>query len=227
MDCQPENCIVVLDDPVSSMDSNSMFFSSEYIRSVVQGCGQLFLLTHNYSFLRQVRRWQGLQPNEDTQEDREHNVKYFMLECRKSDRGRRSSLKLLDPLLLRFQSEYHFLFATIYRTSEQALDNTFENLYFMPNAARRLLEMFFAFRAPRTADKLGAAIDQCEFEDEVAKQRIKHFLNSHSHNQFIAEDDYELTSLAEIKTVLGDVLKMIEAIDGKHYTEMMKLATAK
>ena len=52
-----ENGIVVLDDPVSSLDANALFFAFSFIRERTEGAGQLFILTHNFSLLRQVRNW--------------------------------------------------------------------------------------------------------------------------------------------------------------------------
>ena len=52
-----ESGVVVLDDPVSSLDANAMYLAFGYIRERTQEAGQLFVLSHNFSFFRQVRNW--------------------------------------------------------------------------------------------------------------------------------------------------------------------------
>jgi wobble nucleotide-excising tRNase len=52
-----EDTIVVLDDPISSFDSNHLFGAFSYIREHCQPAKQLFVLTHNFGFFCHVRRW--------------------------------------------------------------------------------------------------------------------------------------------------------------------------
>ena len=49
--------VVVLDDPVSSLDANSLFLAFGFIRERTRDAGQLIVLTHNFSFFREMRNW--------------------------------------------------------------------------------------------------------------------------------------------------------------------------
>jgi energy-coupling factor transporter ATP-binding protein EcfA2 len=49
--------IVVIDDPVSSLDANSLFSAFGYMKERTKECGQLFILTHNFQFFRNVKNW--------------------------------------------------------------------------------------------------------------------------------------------------------------------------
>ena len=51
------NGVVVLDDPVSSLDANALFLAFGFIRERTQDSGQLFVLTHNFTFFRNVKNW--------------------------------------------------------------------------------------------------------------------------------------------------------------------------
>lgn len=44
------NGIVVIDDPVSSLDDNALFSAFAYMKERVKDSGQLFVMTHNFSF---------------------------------------------------------------------------------------------------------------------------------------------------------------------------------
>ena len=54
---EPANGIIVLDDPVSSLDANALFLAFGFIRERTKDAGQLFVLTHNFSFFRLIRNW--------------------------------------------------------------------------------------------------------------------------------------------------------------------------
>ena len=49
------NGVVVLDDPVSSLDANALFLAFGFIRERTQDAGEIFILTHNFSFFRNVK----------------------------------------------------------------------------------------------------------------------------------------------------------------------------
>ncbi|PKL57274.1 MAG: hypothetical protein CVV34_07400, partial [Methanomicrobiales archaeon HGW-Methanomicrobiales-5] len=52
-----EEGIVVIDDPISSLDSNSLHNAFEFMKNRTVLASQLFVLTHNFSFLREVNNW--------------------------------------------------------------------------------------------------------------------------------------------------------------------------
>jgi len=49
--------IVVIDDPVSSLDANALFSAFGYMKERTKEVHQLFILTHNFAFFRQVKNW--------------------------------------------------------------------------------------------------------------------------------------------------------------------------
>src|SRR5690606_22706809 len=49
--------LVVLDDPVSSLDANALFMAFGFIRRCVDEASQIIILTHNFAMFRQVRNW--------------------------------------------------------------------------------------------------------------------------------------------------------------------------
>lgn len=52
-----EDSILVIDDPVSSFDSNKLFSAYAYMKSNCDKAKQLFVLTHNYNFFSLVFGW--------------------------------------------------------------------------------------------------------------------------------------------------------------------------
>ena len=220
------NGVVVLDDPVSSLDSNSLFLAFGFIRERTQHSGQLFILTHNFTFFRNVKNWLHNMPGQRKTEVSNRPARLYMLEWQfATNTGRRlSTLRQLDPLLERYESEYHYLFARIFLESQNAQTTLSEN-YVLPNMARRLLEGFLAFRMPQTSGDLWRKLKDVQC-DEVMKTRILRFVNTHSHSDTIGEPEHDPSLLAEARPVLQDLLTLIETLDPDHYRAMEQLVNS-
>ena len=145
-----------------------------------------------------------------------------MLDCITDKGGRCAVIRPLDPLLEQYESEYHYLFARIYRAAHQESQVTLEENYVLPNMARRMLEAFLAFRQPQISGELWQKMQAVKF-DEAKKSRIYRFLNTYSHSSEIGEPEHDLTVLAESAPVLNDLLELIRFEDQAHYQAMIKL----
>ena len=49
--------IVVIDDPISSFDSNHLFHAYSFLKTNCENAKQLFVFTHNFTFFKLVRDW--------------------------------------------------------------------------------------------------------------------------------------------------------------------------
>jgi wobble nucleotide-excising tRNase len=97
--------IVVIDDPIASLDSVALFRAFEFIKERIKMVGQLFIMTHNHSFFRQVKEWFNDQNKID-----EKCSKHFYMLCDNADSTPRSScISMLDPLLSEYESEFRYL----------------------------------------------------------------------------------------------------------------------
>ena len=211
-----ETGVVVLDDPVSSLDANALYLAFGIVQSRLCDAGQIIVLTHNFTFFREVHNWFGHLPKAQKKLSR-----YYMLECSLTDGQRNSRLAPLDPLLLDYKSEYHFLFARVAQAAALS-PATLEQSYGLPNMARRLLEGFLEFRFPGVGQSMKARLDKVDF-DEGKKVRILSFLNAFSHGDEVDDGVHDLSLLAETSAVLNDVLALMEAEDPKHLTAMRAL----
>ena len=52
VDADAQNTIVILDDPISSFDSNFYYNAISYIREKTSQVGQTFIFTHKFSLLK-------------------------------------------------------------------------------------------------------------------------------------------------------------------------------
>ena len=218
------NGVIVLDDPVSSLDENSIFLAFGYIRQRTQDAAQLFVLTHNFTFFRLVRNWFNHLPGQGRSQVDRRPARFYMLERVFDSETRCTTIRPLDPLLELYESEYHYLFARVYRESSIAVGATLEHLFDLPNVARRLLESFLAFRRPQVSGDLWKKIQDSDF-DQNRSTRIIRFVHTHSHGDGISEPEHDLSLLGEARSVLDDVLAFIEYEDSGHYKAMIEVIT--
>lgn len=214
--------LVVLDDPVSSLDANALFLAFGHIRRCVDDAAQIIILTHNFAMFRQVRNWFHHLKDQDKRDFNRRPARFYMMDCSLTDQGRRSRIAPLDPLLEQFESEYHYLFARVYRRAKENAQTGLEENYIFPNMARRLLEAFLAFRRPQNAGGLRQKLQGIDF-DENKKLRILRFLHTHSHADAIVDPEHDPSALGEAKAVLTDLLALIQHEDAAHYDAMVTL----
>lgn len=224
--------IVVIDDPVSSLDANALFYAFSFIQDRTKDVGQLFITTHNFGFLRLVRTW--LFRVNKTKKKTKKGAQMYMLNCLGSSSGRRAELAALDPLLSEYESEYSYLFSQVVKGAGDSAGEI-EKFYHYPNIARRVLEAFLAFRLPNSAhtweenrfnSDMHGYLHELGF-DAAKTNRILNFLNAHSHNaRTDGSVDHDESILLETPAVLADVLELIEHADSNHFTEMKKLVSS-
>ena len=217
-----ENGVVVLDDPVSSLDANALFYAFGFIREHTEKSQQLFVLTHNFTFFQQVRNWFHYLKGQNKKDISQRPARFYMIDCVYDGSRRCSTISALDPLLEQYNSEYHYLFARIYRKVKGSTQGSLGENYVFPNMARRLLEAFLAFRQPQIEGKLSKKL-QLVHLDESKKTRILRFLNTHSHSGAVGETEHDPSILCEANAVLNDLLDLIQAEDLEHFSAMEKL----
>jgi wobble nucleotide-excising tRNase len=130
-----------------------------------------------------------------------------------------SVIRPLDPLLEQYESEYHYLFACVYRAANATGDAPLEQHYGLPNVARRLLEMFLAFRRPQVAGELWKKLQDVKCDD-AKKIRIARFVHTHSHGDTVGEPEHDPSLLGEAQSVLADLLELIKSEDAQHFAAM-------
>lgn len=213
-----QNGIVVLDDPVSNLDANALFLAHGFIQERTKNAGQLFILTHNLTFLRQTRNWFWRLNRRQKGNATGQPAMFYMLECKPD---RHSSIRTMDPLLEHYESDYHYLFACVWRRVQQ-VPNPLKEDYAFPTMARRLLESFLAFKYP---DESGSLWDKMQGVaiDETRRLRILRFVNVYSHSETAFEFEHDPSLPEDTSVVLSDLLNLIKIEDRTHFERMVAL----
>lgn len=224
-DFDTKNGIVVIDDPVSSLDANSLYSAFGFMKSRTQNIGQLFVLTHNFTFFRQVKNWfnyiEKLNGRKPVPSKLKH-VRFYMMRPHVVDGTRSAHITVLDDLLHEYESEYHYLFRTVYETAHNGAGAPLKDYYVLPNTGRRLLETVLAFKRPEKSGELYQQLLGVDGFDEAKKARIIRFTNTYSHNGQIDDPEHDLSVLAETPEILRDVLALVEYVDPDHYRGMVQ-----
>lgn len=199
--------IVVIDDPISSLDSSSVYQAFAFLKSAVKDARQVFLLTHNFSFLRLLINWLQHDPAAKKKNQ------MYMLVCRNYAAGRHSTIVPLDRALIDHPTEYHFLFKTL---ADFKGDGTIAECYHIPNVARKVLETFLDFFVPGK-NSLYMKLSQVAF-DENKKTAIYKYANDNSH---FTGQGFEPGLVQESQKNVTYLLEMIKALAPQHYDGMV------
>lgn len=187
---------------MSSLDANSQFQAFSFLKEATKDASQLFILTHNFDFLKLVLNWVT---------SFRRNCSLFMIKntFSEDDGSRTASLAKLDKALEDFESEYHYLFNIAYKYKD---DGTIENAYKMPNIARKLLDNFLMFRVPRN-ESTYKRLQELRYDGEK-KTAIYKFTNDQSH---ITGSGFDPSLVPETKKCVADLLDMIKSVDPDHF----------
>lgn len=223
-----EDTIVVIDDPVSSFDSNHLFHAYSFLRNNCKNAKQLFVLTHNFTFFKLMRDWfSGINRNRTNKKPpKDPNAFFYTIEATTSS-PRSSHLQYADKSLIDYNSEYHYIFSKLYQYKDSTTLSR-DEAFLTANLSRKLLESFFSFKYPKhrtdIAQLLNCGLNECKKTDENIKEKIYRFINKYSHSVVIEiNEDSSENLLGESHNVIGDIFRWLEEVDKVHYKEMIQV----
>ncbi len=208
------NQIIVIDDPISSFDSNNLFSAYSFLKAHCQEAKQLFILTHNFVFFKLLRDWLLGKNKKDKIKSRCYSIESIVV-----GDERASYINNAKDTLTKYNSEYHYLFHKVYsfkRNEELTLDEAF----LVSNLSRKLLEGFLSFKFPKKRNKFNQLFEVA-VKDVQKRERIYKFINKYSHNATIEFSDNTIDNLlGESRNIVGEILDLIKELDEVHYMEM-------
>lgn len=207
---------IVIDDPVSSLDANHLFNTYALIKTQLAACRQLFISTHSFEFYNLIREWVADDEGNKYADKPQANWKRWGVFLVKRKDDGEAVLEEIPKELLKFKSEYHYLFATLYRF-DKAGGGDFDCLLGLPNVVRRFMEAFGGIMIPLSTGLKGK-MDRI-FPDEVLRERVWKFINHYSHNTTITRS-LTIPDTSECKAVVQGCLKAVQDWDGEYYKDL-------
>jgi wobble nucleotide-excising tRNase len=208
---------VIVDDPIGSLDANHLFNAYAFVKTKLAHCYQLFVLTHNYEFYSLVKEW-ALDDEKNVKEKPQTSWhKWSIYLVRRKDDGT-STVETIPRELLRYKSEYHYLFATLLKF-QTATGTDFDQLFSLPNVARRFMEAFGGIMIPKyqgLPSKLPRLI-----ADPIQRERVWKFINDYSHNTTLNRS-LLIPDTSECKVVVAACLKAVEDWNPTYYSDLLE-----
>jgi wobble nucleotide-excising tRNase len=172
--------IIWIDDPISSLDSNHIFFVYSLINSEIlakQACEQLFISTHNLDFLKYLKRL----PNRDKTQS------FIVIR-----EAQKSHFKLMPKYLKDYVTEFNFLFHQIYLCANADISNedNYSTYYNFGNNTRKFLEALLFYKYPSRIDN--------DTRNANSKRLLKYFGNNNQATVLTDRVNNELSHLEEI-----------------------------
>jgi wobble nucleotide-excising tRNase len=209
-----EDCIVWIDDPVSSLDSNHIYHVFALISNVFFNenkllCKQIFVSTHNFEF------YNLLKDSNQFAVKSKQTGKYLIRRLNKTT----SKLLTLPKQLELYKSEYQYLFKILYDFSidENKDDNPF--LLALPNVIRKFLESYTSARLPKSIG-LEDRIRQLFLNDVTSKEILK-FIHSHSHFIGIMQQGKHDDTIYLCETIVSHIIDWLKNNDQMHYQALL------
>ena len=231
---QDKKPIIWIDDPISSLDSNHIFFIFSLIEQRIcqdKKYGQLFISTHNLDFLKYLRRIKGVESDNSINTVKEQNRKasYFLIQRNDSI----STIKEMPIYLSKFLTEFNFLFDQIYKcaTVTNIDDTNFTLFYNFGNNARKFLEIYTFYKYPSPKYSLDKQL-KVFWGEEIHKTLTDRIHNEYSHMTGILErgglisdqPEMQKSAIAIIKKVQEDRVQynaLLESIEIDPTTDLL------
>ncbi|EGS8475092.1 AAA family ATPase, partial [Campylobacter coli] len=128
-----KNPIIWIDDPISSLDNNHIFFIFSLIEAKIakkikdNKYSQLFISTHNLDFLKYLKSLTGYDKNDK---------KSFMYLIEKTNN---SDIKILPDYIRKYVTEFNYLFEQIFKNYNNT-NITIDSYYSLANNIRKFLD---------------------------------------------------------------------------------------
>ncbi|HEY7425518.1 MAG TPA: AAA family ATPase, partial [Gemmataceae bacterium] len=221
-----KDLIVVIDDPISSLDTKAMNYACALVRSRLEGASQVIILTHNQHCMNEFKKaWKNraYPRNKDTAPTA--SLLFLDVVLTASQGTRTSHLVEMSALLREYDSEYHFLCQKVLEF-EAAGNDHFEYGFMMPNVIRRVLDVFLAFKVPGTsnlADKLQQLGQRHTDLDPARLSALERLSQVESHSDNL--DDliaHSSMTIEETRDANAALLTLMSVADKEHTVAVRK-----
>lgn len=222
--------IIWIDDPISSLDANHIFFVYSLINAKIvkpekyeeggetkqrDRFKQLFVSTHNLDFMKYLKRLPGALNKEKSQ--------YFIII--RTDQI--SDITLMPRYLKDYVTEFNFLFHQIYKCAHAQIgcDQNHDCYYNFGNNARKFLEAFLYYKYPNAVDSSAERENKLvRFfgDDELTSSLTGRISNEFSHLEGLFERSVLPIDVPEMKTVAHFILRKIKEKDSDQYSALLQ-----
>jgi wobble nucleotide-excising tRNase len=216
--------IIYIDDPISSLDSNHIFFMFSLIESVIakpkKYC-QLFISTHNLDFLKYLKQLTFPKYKEVAEANKEkQDKKHFLVE---RNGKTKTSLKLAPKYLREYITEFNYLFYQIYSCSKSDAETIEHNYqYNFGNNMRKFLEAYLFYKYPTGKLSFEQRVKKFFAADDVSYNLVSRIINEYSHLGEHFDRGLEPIDVDAMRKISEAVMEKIRAIDKLQFEALLE-----
>jgi wobble nucleotide-excising tRNase len=221
----PARRIVVIDDPSSSLDREAVFATHQWLVDTLHGFGQFVVLTHDFNLLRLFIKSQGGRwgtsikkiRDGDTAEAAFPGVAFLEMYASTETQVRCTKVDVLPSMLRSNVSEYAYLFSTVMNGIGDPTD--VDRLFLLPNAARRVLEVFCSYTAPHEPN-FDSQLRSLVEDSGDAYRDVYDFCNRYSHGE--GNESVDVLDARTVHQHIRRCMEFLKDADSKHFDRMCK-----
>ena len=144
-----KNSVIVIDDPISSLDSIHLHTAFAFIKHKITKAKQIFILTHNLNFAQRIIQWFNYEKNQFTSSSKNVASQFFIL---KKNRLKEKTLFIIEsmpPSIRHHCSLMCSLFKELYilKNSDGVEMSTIRYIN-APNTLRQFIEIYVSIWQP-------------------------------------------------------------------------------
>lgn len=216
-----EEIIIYIDDPISSLDGNHIYFMFGLIESVIakgKNYLQLFISTHNMDFLKYLNRI-------TLPDGSKENINHFLIERRMKKDDGASFLVGMPDHMRKYVTEFNYLFNEIYSVYKEVrgdrkkrLENTYNTFYNLPNNIRKFLEAYLFYKYPNNENPLNNLDKLFDGNVPVIINRV---INEYSHLVYI-DRGWKPIDVQEIEICVDVIIEKIKSNDPEQFNALLE-----
>jgi wobble nucleotide-excising tRNase len=154
----------------------------------------------------------------NTDEIRFPKVSFLEMFAATEDGKRGSQVGKLPRLLLNNTSEYAYLFSMVMAGVADSEEH--ERLFLLPNAARRVLEVFASYKAPHRPNFEQQLQSLVEATTGEPYRDVYDFCNRHSHGE--GSESVDVLDARAVHSQIRRCMEFLKAVDSEHFERMCK-----
>jgi len=212
--------IIWIDDPISSLDGNHIFFVYSLLNAEIVSAGkfeQLFVSTHNLDFLKYLKKLKGAFFGQDGKPE-DYQKGYFVV----VRQDKTSTVGVMPKYLKEYVTEFNYLFHQIHKCAEiETIDDTnYVTFYNFANNARKFFEIYLYYKYPdqgMNEETLRLFFGEAKIP-AVLTNRIN---NEYSHLCGVFERGSTPVEVPEMRTAARQIIERLKA-DKEQFSALLK-----
>lgn len=216
-----DQLIIYIDDPISSLDGNHVYFMFSLIETVLarkKSYCQLFISTHNLDFLKYLKRL--TKPNDKT------DIGHFLIERRMKQNVAGSFIVKMPNHIRDYVTEFNYLFNELYSVYQHVrgdrkkmLENTYNQFYNLPNNIRKFLECYLFYKYPNNENPIDNLYRL--FDNGEIPTLVNRVINEGSHLVYI-DRGWKPIDVEEMEKCVCIIMEKISEKDPEQYNALLE-----